>query len=288
MTEDSAWIAETLDGFARCGASTRAANQERPVAGSAFDKAITTVDRAGAWTVRPIAMAIKIAGGYLALSESHLRALAMHCRAPRFEDLPARASSRQALEACSFAFRLLDPRLENEERAKRSLEESLYTLEDRSKSLHDAFVRSGHDMPAWDGGDEISALHSTAARLGITLRARPKATAIAYEALPVLPSQHNEATGRVLYRTWSSGVHPDLLPWLGSSMFRSASEEWLWRVPELAGDFPTFVFNVLLVVSAYERVMEALGDGCGWDTALWRQWSVPRRERLLKMSDEAR
>src|SRR5438477_9441254 len=134
MNSESKWIAKTTAGFARRGATIRAANDFRPNYASQFaTESEALPDSSASWADRPIVLTVKAGVAHLMFAESHLNGLAAGFRAGMPCDPPTRAAARQILEASAYAYWLLDTNIDARRRACRGLEEARYALVDRSK-----------------------------------------------------------------------------------------------------------------------------------------------------------
>ena len=189
MTLQESWIAETLAELARRGESIRETNDFAPNSTSQFaEESVALPDAQDSWADRPIALAVRAGTAHLMFAESHLRALAANFQVGLQDDPPVRAASRQILEASAYAHWLLDPIIDERERARRGLEEARYAIEDRSKSIHKNFLDSGHtEIGDWSGDSLLQAIEATKARLNFDiLETRPKAAVALDSILPPL------------------------------------------------------------------------------------------------------
>ncbi len=281
-------MAESIEGSARCAAQLRRLNGGAPADDSPLADAIHACDTGQAWSDRPVAMAVKGATAYLALAESHLRAIASMLRTQPLAGTALRCVARAELEACAYAHWLLAPGVPALDRAARAVTELLHSLENRSESLHKAFARAGKNLNRWDGEDAVRSLRLTVERLGLELPPRPRPTDLAFEALPVVDSDRNAQIASIVYRLWSGGTHPDLMQWLNSSsFFAQADDDWSWIVDEPVPEPGDIAFLLTLVLAGYDKTMKAFIAGAGWDPSVWNAWVSRRLGELLDAADEA-
>jgi hypothetical protein len=241
LTDDrrSGVAAETLCELARLASSIRHKNGFTPTHTSVFaTQSLALPDGQSFWADRPIAFAVRAGSAYLMFAESHLRALAATFQSGTPEDPPVRASCRQILEAAAYAHWLLDPNLNERERAQRALAEAKYALVNRSKSIHEDFVDAGHnEIGDWTGQPLVDAIEQTNSRLKLSaVQPRPKAVVALDSILPSVTDRKQGALPAILQRLLSGGVHPDLFPWVNTELFGPGPTD-SWKVPGIASGY---------------------------------------------------